>query len=283
MRRTERRATSLSWTILGIAAALIAGPVRGLDLNGFLPGKGVGHAALSATFEGYDEFWRGTTKVSNPGVGKVDITTFSLYLDYGLSDRIALVANLPTVDATSDGTGGFGENDLQDVSVLLKYRAASFGSGARRHHLVLVGGFSTPASDYEPNSPVDVGDGTTDFLARFIYQLETDRLYLSQQVGFDVRGGDAPDGISLYTELGFRRGSLLAGGFLSHYIADGGTDIGDPDFTFPSNKEEYTRVGAKVYAELTRRFGVSGLLFTTLDGRNTGVTSGASVGVVARF
>lgn len=260
-----------------------AGPARALDLNGFLPGKGVGHAALSFTVEGYDEFWRGTTKVSNPGVGEVDVTTFSLYLDYGVTDRLALIANLPMVDADSDGTGGFGEQDLQDVTVLMKYRAASFGSGPRRHRLVLCGGVRTPASDYEANLPVDVGDGTTDFLARFIYQLEADRFYLSQQVGFDVRGEDAPDGLAFYTELGFRRGPLLAGGFLTHYLADGGTDIADPGFTFPSNQEEFTRVGGKVYAEVGGRFGVSGLVFTTLDGRNTGLASGAAFGVVARF
>jgi hypothetical protein len=281
--RIERRATCVLLTVWGIGATLGAGPALGLDLNGFLPGKGAGHVALSVTLEGYDEFWAGTNKVFNPGVGEVDDTTISLYVDYGFSDRLALVANVPSVDADSDGEGGFGENDLQDLTAMLKYRAASRVSGSRRHQLVLAGGFRTPISDYEANLPVDVGDGTTDFLARFIYQLETDRFYFSQQVGFDLRGEDAPDGFPFYSEIGFKRRSLLAGAFLSYYVADGGTDIGDPGFTFPSNQEEFTRVGAKVYAEVGPRLGLSGLLFTTLEGRNTGDITGAAFGVVSRF
>lgn len=278
-----RRATAFLWMTLGLGVAVFTAPAHSLDLNGFFPGKGVGHAAMSVTFEGYDEFWRGTQRVMNPGVGEVDITTYSLYLDYGITDRLAVVANLPSVDAASNGTGGFGDSQLQDITVFLKQRVASFGTRSHRHHLLVAGGFCTPVSDYEANIPVDVGDGTTDFLARFIYQFETDRFYLSQQIGYDLRGEDAPDGLPLYTEIGIRRGSFLVGGFVSHYLAQGGTDIGDTGFTFPSNQEEFTRAGAKVYAELGERLGVSGYLFTTLDGRNTGNTSGASFGLVARF
>ena len=283
MRRIERRAACLLWTVWAVGAAMAAAPARGLDLNGFLPGRGAGHAALSYTFESYDEFFRGTQKVSNPGVGEVEVATFSLYLDYGFTDRLAIVANLPTVDAEGDGTGGFAQDDLQDLTAMLKYRLASYGSGSLRHKWVLAGGFSTPASDYEANLPVDVGDGSTDVLARLIYQLEGERFYFSQQVGYDLRGDDVPDGFPFYTEVGYRRGSLLAGGFLSYYLADGGSDIGDPGFTFTGNQEEFTRAGAKIYAELSRRFGISGLVYTTLDGRNTGDFSGASFGVVASF
>jgi len=280
----ERRATWLSWILLGVGALSAANPAQAFDLNGFFPGKHTGHAALSYSLEGYDHFFRGTTRVSNPGgLGEVEIATYSVYLDYGFTDRLAVVVNLPGVDADSDGTAGFAESDPQDLTTLLKYRVASYGSGSRRHSLVVAGGFRTPASDYVADAPVSAGDGSTDFLARFIYQFETGRFYLSQQVGFDLRGEDVPDGLPLYTELGFKRGRVLASGFLAYYLADGGSDIGDPGFTFPGNQEEYTRVGAKVYAELGERFGVSGLVFTTLDGRNTGDITGGALGVVARF
>lgn len=284
MKSIRRRSACLSMILLGMGVAWSASPALAFDLNGFLPGANTGHVALSFTLEGYDEFYRGTTKVSTPGgLGEVETATLSVYLDYGFTDRLAVVVNLPRVEADSDGTAGFAEDDLQDLTALLKYRVASFGSGSRRHSLVVAGGIRTPASDYVADAPVSVGDGSTDFLARFVYQFESDRFYLSQQVGFDLRGEDVPDGLPLYTEVGFKRGRVLAGGFLAHYLADGGTDIGDSGFTFPSNQEEYTRAGAKVYAEVGERFGVSGLLFTTLDGRNTGNITGGSFGIVARF
>ena len=53
--------------------------------------------------------------------------------------------------------------------------------------------------------------------------------------------------------------------------------------TFPSNQEEYSRVGGKIYGRITDSFGLSGLFFTTLDGRNTGETDGFSVGVNFRL
>ena len=284
MNTIERRATCLSWMLFGLGALWAAAPAPAFDLNGFLPGAGNGHVALSFSLEGYDEFYLGTTKVATPGgLGEVETTTLSLYLDYGFTDRLALVVNLPHVDADSDGTEGFAEKDFQDLTALLKYRVASYASGSHRHSLIVAGGVRTPVTNYVADAPVSTGDGSTDFLARFIYQFETDRFYFSQQVGFDVRGDDVPDGLPLYTEVGIKGGRVLASGYLSHYLADGGTDIGDPGFTFPSNQEEYTRAGAKVYAQLGDRFGISGLLFTTLDGRNTGDITGGAVGVVARF
>src|SRR2546426_6980272 len=52
------------------------------------------------------------------------------------------------------------------------------------------------ASNYEiQNSVVDIGDGTADWLARFVYQVNWRRYYISQMVGYDRRGGIAPDEI----------------------------------------------------------------------------------------
>jgi len=268
------------WVVLLLA--MLAGPAIAYDLNGFVRAKGQGDAAPSVTVESYDEFWVGTTEVSDPGVGEVETTSLTVWLAYGITDDLTLIANLPWVDADSDGTGGFGESDLQDLTVLGKYRFASVGSHARSQFLGAFG-LRTPASSYEDNLPVDVGDGTTDWLARFVYQLEIGAFYVSQQVGFDLRGDDAPNGTPLYTELGYTFGRTTVNAAYSKLLAAGGTDIGDPGFTFPSNEEEYDRVGAKVFVRASDRIGVSLGGFTTLDGRNTGKTTGGSVGLDVRF
>jgi hypothetical protein len=133
------------------------------------------------------------------------------------------------------------------------------------------------------NSPVDVGDGSSDVLFRLVYQFENGPFYFSQQVGYDIRGGDSPDGIPLYTEIGYTFGRVTATGYYLDYMADGGSDIGDPGFTFTGNKDETTRAGGKLYGRVNDRFGVSALVFTTLDGRNSGDASGWSVGGVFGF
>jgi hypothetical protein len=265
--------------LLALAAAGTGTSLPALDLNGFLPGRGQGDVALSYTTEGYDEFWVGETKVSDPGVGEVEIKSFSLWLQWGLTDNLAVVANLPHVDAGSDGLGGFEDSGLQDLTALLKFRFLASGP----HSLTGAAGVRAAAQNYEANLPVDLGDNTTDALLRLVYQFQAGNFYVSQQVGYDVRGDDAPDGFPLYTELGFTAGRVTYGGYYSRLIADGGTDIGDPGFTFPSNQEEYSRAGFKVYGRITERFGFSAAYFLTLDGRNTGDSDGFSVGAVSSF
>ncbi|HEX5720396.1 MAG TPA: hypothetical protein VF179_29850 [Thermoanaerobaculia bacterium] len=274
------KAASLSVVLCLLSlTALRPSPAGALDITGFLPGQGVGTLGVSYTGEGYDEFWVGETKVSDPGVGEVDIVSLALWFDWGFTDDLALVGNVAHVDADSDGLGGFEDSGLQDLSVLLKYRFLSSGP----HSLVGAAGVRTPLSDYEANLPVDLGDGTTDALARLVYLFNPGAFYFSQQVGYDMRGDDAPDGIPIYTELGYTTGNLTFIGFYSQLTADGGTDIGDPGFTFPSNKDEYSRAGVKLYNRLGERYGFSILGFTTLDGRNSGDAQGVSVGTTVRF
>ncbi len=256
----------------------------GLDINGFQPAKGEGTLALSTTTESYDKFWVGETKVSDPGVGEVETTSLTLWGQYGFTDRLALVVNLPYVDVDSDGFGGFGDSGLQDLSALLKFRLVDVESGSGLRHTLIGGaGFRTAIDDYEANLPVDLGDNTDDALVRLVYQLRAGNFYFSQQAGFDLRGGDAPDGFPLVTELGYTFGAVTLSAYYSNYIADGGTDIGDPGFTFPSNQDETTRVGAKVYGRIGEHFGLAASGFTTLDGRNSGDIEGFSLSVVYRF
>jgi hypothetical protein len=266
-----------------LLAAFLPASVGALDLNGFLPAAGEGTVALSYTAEGYDEFWAGETKVQEPALGEVETTSLSLWFRWGFTDRLSVVANLPYVDVSTDGFAGFEDHGLADLEALLLFRLLETSSGALRHRLVAGAGIRTPASDYEGNLPISLGDDTTDALLRLVYQLESGGFYASQQVGFDSRSDDAPDNFPLYTELGYTYGSVTFSGFYSKLIADGGTDIGDPGFTFPSNQEEYERAGAKVFGRFTDRIGGSLAAFTTLDGRNTGETTGVSAGIVLDF
>ena len=262
-----------------LLAALLAVPAAALDLNGFLPQEGHGALALSYTSESYDHFWAGRTKVFNPGVGEVSTDTVSAWFTWGLSPDLAVVANAAYVDVDTDGLAGFEDSGFQDLAVLLEYRFASIAAGHARHDFLVAGGLRTPLSDYVANAPVSLGDGSTDALFRLVYHLEVGSFYFAQQVGFDRRGEDVPNGVPLFTEAGWTQGRLTFSGFYSRYLANGGTDIGDPGFTFPSNQEEFERIGAKVYGRVTDTVGLSLQGFTTLDGRNSGDSSGVSVGI----
>ncbi|HSL85221.1 MAG TPA: hypothetical protein VLF66_20805 [Thermoanaerobaculia bacterium] len=266
-----------------LAALSLPAAAPALDLNGFLPAAGEGAAALSYTAESYDEFWAGETKVQEPALGEVETSSLSLWFRWGFTDRLSVVANLPYVDVSTDGFAGLEDDGLADLEALLLFRLLETSSGALNHRLVAGAGVRTPASDYEGNAPISLGDDTTDALLRLVYQLQNGGFYVSQQVGYDLRSDDAPDNFPLFTEVGYTYGAFTFSGFYKKLVADGGTDIGDPGFTFPSNQEEYERVGAKVFGRFTDRIGGALSAFTTLDGRNTGQTTGVSAGIVLDF
>lgn len=264
-----------------LTPCLVAPPVAAQDLDGFQPAKGHGDVAFNVSIDSYDQFWVGENKIdSPPGLGEIETTSLSLWSRFGLTDRLALVATVPWIDVDSDGADMLDDSGLQDATVLVQYQLASTTRGASRHTFAVGGGLRTPVSDYEGNAPVSIGDDTTDALARLVYLYQRGRLYLSTQVGYDVRGGDAPDGGPLAVTLGWTAGRTTVSGTYFSYFASGGTDIMEPGFTFPSNEEEVERLGLKLYTRLARGFGLSLAAFTTLDGRNTGDTDGYSIGGV---
>jgi hypothetical protein len=264
---------------LTLAPAALAG-----DLTGFLPAAGTGNLAISYTDESYDEFYRGTEKVSTPGVlGEITTRSTSLWFNWGLTDRLALVVDAAVVNVDSDGTGGLEDSGPQNLTAQLAYRLWSRSDGATRHSLVGAVGVQTPLEGYVANAPVARGDNTTDGLLRLVYLLQHDSFYWSQQVGYDLRDGDAPDGVPIYTELGWSTGRLTWILWHSLYIADSGTDIGQPGFTFPSNQEEFQRLGAKAVARFGDRWSGFVGVFDTIDGRNSGDASGASIGLIFHF
>jgi hypothetical protein len=257
-------------------------PARASDVTGFLEPVGRGAAVLAFTTEGYDEFWMGRTKVADPGLGRVRTNSTTFFMQFGLTERATLVANLPYVNTRGDGQAGFAESGLQDIAALLKVRVAGFGSRTRSS-FVLAGGVRTIASNYEANKPVAVGDGTADGLLRIVHLLQAGPFYWSQQVGLDLRGGEAPNGFPVYSEVGWSLGQATLSLLYTGYWADGGSDIGDAGFTFPSNKDETQRVGVKAYVRLSETWGVVGHGFTTLSGRNSGDASGVGAGLVVRY
>jgi hypothetical protein len=272
---TTDRLFLVSLAVLGLTWA---GPAAAQNLNGFMPEAGHGDLAISYTGESYDEFWVGETEMPVPNGGEVETKSLTAWFQWGFTDALALVVDAAYVDASSDGFG-LSDSGLQDGSALLKCRFLASGP----HSLVAGLGVRTALSDYEANLPVDLGDNTTDMLVRLVYQAQVGSFYFSQQVGYDVRSDDAPDGFPFYTELGYTFGRSTATLFYYELIADGGTDIGDLGFTFPSNQDETSRIGLKVYSRVTDRFGFAVSGFDTLDGRNSGDTTGFSGSLVFRF
>jgi len=119
--------------ILGIlrtasfAAAVLAAAPRAPAQGdtGFLRGTGRTDVAFSYGSESFRDFWVGTTKTSDPNVGKVTHETANLWLAYGVDSRTDLVLNATYVDAESDGiatTSNRDKKQLQNTTIGFKYQ-----------------------------------------------------------------------------------------------------------------------------------------------------------------
>ncbi|HVS66749.1 MAG TPA: transporter [Thermoanaerobaculia bacterium] len=287
-RRTTRsknrlvRSLALAGPIVGIGILGAATATAAQDLDGFAPEPGHGDVAFSLSFDSYDEFWVGTEKVSVPELGTVDTFSASLWWRHGLTERLTVVATVPYVDVEGDGTANLSDSGAQDLSAFLQYRIWSGAAGRTRHSFSVGVGGRTPVGDYEGDSPISLGDDTTDALLRAVWLVQAGRWYVSTQTGWDFRGDPAPNGLPLAVTAGRSFGNLTPSVTWYRYWADGGTDIG-PGVPFPSNKDEFERFAAKVFARVTPRFGVAIGGFTTLDGRNSGDTDGYAVGLVYSY
>lgn len=280
----RRIPTSPAAVVLG--AVLAASGSARAQGNAFLPDAGHATLAVSHTFETYDEFWVGADRVSNPGLGRVETATTSLWLQAGVLEDLAVLANFAYADIRTDGAGGMQDQGFADRTFLLRYRPVHAQRAAWRHSLVLGAGARLPASGYDPDGPVALGDGTNDALLRLTYQAQRDSFrgaYFATELGYDVRGEGAEDAWLLHGEVGATFARLSLGTSVSGVWSDGGTDIGEDGFTFPGLDEDVLRWNGTAYLKISPRYGVAASAFTTFDGRNTGRSRAASTSLVVQL
>ena len=273
--RSAARITTLSAFLL--ASATLA---HAQGDTGFLRGQGHYDVALSYTLDYYDEFWVGETSMSPPEVGEVERQTGSLYVAYGVTDDVDLVANANYVEAKTDGTVNFeDEDDLQDLYLGAKWRAWSRGIGTGMFSALLAPSVKLPMTDYEDNDVTAIGDGQVDLRFRGILHYQWNAFFGSLESGYDVRNGAPHDEWPLNVTLGgtfAERFTVMP--FYSLVRSEGGPDIGGGPFR--AVEEEFDRIGISAYARLSPNFGLTGMWRTTTDGKNTGEADTIGFGLV---
>ena len=266
---------------------LAAAPVASAQgETGFLRGTGRTDVVLGYTLDSYDEFWVGTDKVSDPGVGEIERASYSLFLAHGIDENTDVFLSAAYVEAESDGAGGFDdESDLQDAVLGAKVRFWQRRMGSGDFSLLALPSVKFPMTDYEHNDVTAIGDEQVDLRARAVAHYQHDSgVYLAAETGYDFRFEDVEDEIPLNVTLGatvFER--LTVSPFYSRVWSDGGPDIGDPGFAFNDVQEEYERAGVSAYLRLGEQLGATFLWRTTMDGRNTGEADAFGFGLVGRF
>lgn len=245
--------------------------------NPWLPEPGSLNATLSYVFQTADDFYFGNKKADLPT--DLEQHTVSAFLEYGLTDSLALDARLgyassDFLETPADGPAPFGDSldGLTDTNIGIRWRVLDELVGDSLTLTFRAAGIVE--GSYRTGALNAIGDGSSggEFSA-LAGRYFDNGLSFSGEVGYRTRSEPVPDEFFASVRGGYAITSKLGVG-VSYQVAEslGGIDIGVPGFSFarfPEVNEDYQIFGLDLSYRLTPKTLVSVNYGTVLTGRNT--------------
>jgi hypothetical protein len=256
------------------------------------------------TYDRWDEYWEGALKRENGNLGTLTTQTSSWYANYGVTDRLNVIATLPYVQTHASQGVLRNMQGLQDFSVAAKYQLFSARSPIGLVRTFAVGAAGLPMTDYTPDFyPLSIGSNSKRASARFTVNLQTKPgWYVNASPAYTWRGTvtldrpyyftdgelfltsdvDMPNVFDYVLSGGYIRRGLMATALFAQQRTLGGGDIRRQDMPFVSNRMNFDKVGGMVMWSLPklRYLSVQGTYIYTVRGRNVGQASTVTGGVM---
>ena len=246
------------------------------------------------THDQWTEYWEGELKRDNGNIGKVTTQSLMWVGNYGITNKINVIAMLPYIKTKASMGTLQGMEGIQDLSVGVKYNffQKKFEKSAFNTFAVL--NFSTPLSDYTPDFvPLSIGTQTTNLTYRLTAYFKIEQgWFINASGGYTWRSNTTldrpsyfngnefytsdevkmPNVFDLFVSLGYLKNGLQVE---LNYIQQntlGGGDIRRQDMPFVSNRMNAIKVGALVmyYLPKPKHLAVRASTAVTVDGRNMG-------------
>ena len=248
-----------------------------------------------------DSYWEGTTKRQNANMGTMTMKSVGVMANYGISDKLNIIASLPYVHTQASAGTMSGMSGIQDLTVGLKYKVLKVSD---LYANIIVGG-SIPTSDYVAAYPFAIGNQSKTLFGRaMMHYLNANGLTATAQGTYTLRSNITIDATNYYTDknifssevamsdvanVSFRAGyyshRIEAEAYIEHNAALGGFDIRRNDMMFPSNKMIATRVGITAFYRIKplHDLQVVANYAYTLNGRNVGQATSVALGLMMAF
>jgi hypothetical protein len=263
--------------------------------DGIMLRKGTLFAGWVYSHDSWDEYWEGALARDNGNIGTVTTQANTLFGNYGVTDRLNVIATAPYIWTQASQGVLAGMQGFQDITLAAKYSLLEGGAGtlgSLRAMAVATAAF--PLTDYTPDfAPMSIGSASKRLSGRFTLNTHSARgLYLNGSTAYTWRSGVTLDRPYYYTdgELFFTdevdmpnvfdyvvsggyvtRGLLATASFSQQYTLGGG-DIRRQDMPFVSNRMNVSRVGAMIMAPIPKlhRLSFEFAWGYTVRGRNVG-------------
>jgi hypothetical protein len=253
----------------------------------------------------WDQYWEGTFKRSNDNIGTVTTQSLAVMTNYGITDKLNVMAGLPYV-WTHESRGTLsGLSGVQDISLFIKWKPITVNIGGGKFSLFTIGGFSTPTHDYEKDFlPSSIGLGSTNLTGRLMAYYKTGIFFVRASGSYVWRSNIKIDRTSYYTteihytnevqmpdvftfngSVGIYKKYLIAEAMVDNMTTLGGFDIRKNDMPFASNRMNATSISAhvKYTFPFDTHVALVGGADHVLTGRNVGQATGFNFGVFYAF
>jgi len=275
--------------------------------DGFYMEAGEICIAVPYSYDSWDEYWEGELLRTNGNIGTFNRQAVMPMFALGLIPNLNVIIAQPYVWTTSTGGSVTGQQGFQDFSLWLKWRSLQLDFEKSRLDVSLVGGFSTPISNYYPDFlPFSIGLGSTNLTGQGIlhYELQTGwfatltggytsrsnielerDFYYADGVAYNTNEVEMPALATGRLALGYVNPRIKANLVATVMNTLGGGDIRRQDMPFPSYNMDQTRVGAEAQYYFAKPLGLSVIGFGSyaVAGRNVGQSTMLGGGIAYQF
>jgi hypothetical protein len=274
------------------------------DFDGLFMDRNLFCAGIIGSHASFTHYWEGTAKRDNLNMGTVSNNSVSVMGNYGLSNRLNFVFNLPYVQTNASAGNMQGQNGVQDLSLWLKYALIQKRVFKGDLQVIPTLGYSMPTRYYTPDVlPLSIGMQSRVWSYRMIVDYEKNHWYFTGSATYMYRQNIFLDRNTYYTDrqiysnvvimpnvllwnarFGYRNEQFIADIMYENMNTLGGFDIARNAMPFPSNNMDYQRIGAYFkYETPVNGLSILANVFTTFAGRNMGQWTGYGLGAFYIF
>lgn len=260
---------------------------------------------LMYTGSSWKNYWEGTLKRDNENLGTVSSQSVMYMANYGITNNLNVMIGAPYVSTKASAGTLHGMKGIQDAALTVKWRPMSRAFGKNKVSLYILGGLSTPLSNYVIDFlPVSIGLGSTNLTGKAMVDYQYKRFTVTGSASYIVRSNvkidrtayydtqgrltnevQMPNATQYQLRTGYRGKYLIAEALLTNWTTLGGFDITRNNMPFPSNRMNATTMGANIKYTLKSYTNLAFLAGTnfTIAGRNMGQSNAFNVGAFYAF
>ena len=275
------------------------------DMDGIMMQKNNLCTGFQYSYSSWTDYWEGKLKRNNENLGTVSTQMIGWMGNYGITNKLNIMAGLPYVKTKASAGTLHGLDGLQDVSVSLKYQAFQLKGIAGTVKVIGVAGVSLPVTNYVADyQPLALGLKSKTATARIIVDYEYNRFYATGAFAYVFRDNVKIDRDAYYTtelhltnevempnaghwqvHLGYRGKLIGAEVYVNRMMTFGGFDITRNNMPFPSNRMNATIGGLNIKCNPRALPGLSIMAGSSFvaDGRNVGQSKMYGAGLAYVF